>query len=73
VTVNELPALAALLMHPGIRLPETMKVTFPAVEATTVMFFACRKTNSPPAKEMDAEESARLTLTATLFEELAAR
>jgi hypothetical protein len=42
-----LPALTALFLHPGITFPATVKVTFPATDATAVMILVWRKTKLP--------------------------
>jgi hypothetical protein len=54
MAVNEFPALTLLFLQPGITLPATLKVIFPATVATAVMFLACLKTRLPGARVSEA-------------------
>ena len=69
--MKEFAALALKPIHPATRLSPALKVTFPATDATTVMFLAVRNCKFPPANEMDAVDNALAAVIETLFDELA--
>ena len=53
--MKELPEPTAILfLHPGITLPATLKVIFPATVETAVMFLAWRKVRFPGASVSEA-------------------
>jgi hypothetical protein len=71
--VKELPEPTAILfLHPGITLPATLKVIFPATVEAAVMFLAWRKVRLPGASVRDAPTEP-LEIVIVVAAEIAAR